>query len=65
MSFVTIAVIFLSGLVPAYFAKQIIMLITDLIFAPLFLMRVKTVSVFGLTSWRKKSGRFLLSSRSR
>ncbi|MBP5581046.1 MAG: hypothetical protein J6X85_04555 [Ruminococcus sp.] len=49
MSFVTIVGIFLSGFVPAYFAKQIIMLITDLIFAPLFLMRVKTVSVFGLT----------------
>lgn len=49
MSFWTIAGIFLLAFWLAFYVKDILLLITDIIFAPLFKLKVKMVSLFGLT----------------
>lgn len=49
MSVKTIVSIFLMASLPAMYTKDIILLIADFIFAPLFRFRVKMVSFFGLS----------------
>ena len=54
MSFWEIAGIFLIAFWLSIYAKDILLLITDIIFAPLFKMKVKTISLFGLTFFREE-----------
>lgn len=61
MSFTTIACIFLFAFWLAIYAKQVISLITDLIFAPAFKMRVKTISLFGLTFFLEEDDKWKVS----
>ena len=49
MSFLEIAGVYLICFWLSVYAKQILLLITDIIFAPLFKMKVKMISLFGLT----------------
>ena len=49
MSLCAIAGAFLLAFWLTFYAKDILLLVTDIIFAPLFKLKVKMVSLFGLT----------------
>lgn len=57
----TIVSIFLTAFLAAMYVKDILLLITDFIFAPLFRLRVKMVSFFGLSFILEEEGRWKAS----
>ena len=61
MSVKTIISIFLTAFLAAMYVKDILLLITDFIFAPLFRLRIKMVSFFGLSFILEEEGKWKAS----